>query len=160
MQNIIWKRPDNSIAVTWIQPAAAEVEVDGAVVTVDATPASAEYSASLQARGDVPPDWVAVAVDIEVPAARDFRDAWAWITPEPVVDICPNAAREVTKARLRAERAPLFAPLDVAYWRAIEAGDAAGMQAAAEAKQRLRDLPDLADAVAAGDLDGLRALKA
>lgn len=52
-------------------------------------------------------------------------------------------AKEVTKERLRAEREPLLAAQDVLFQRAIEAGTST--TAIAAEKQRLRDLPSLAD---------------
>lgn len=66
-----------------------------------------------------------------------------------------DKAKEVTKARLRAERAPLMAALDVAFQRALETG--ADTSAIVAEKQRLRDITNLADA--ATTLDELRAIK-
>jgi hypothetical protein len=110
--------------------------------------------------GDVPPGAVLASGDSSMPADRSWRDAWAWTTPEPVVDICPARAAEITRARLRAERAPLMAALDVKYMRADEDGDSAAKAAVARLKQALRDIPKRVDAVARGDLDALAALRA
>jgi len=65
-------------------------------------------------------------------------------------------ARAITKDRLRAERTPLFAALDVQFQRNLESG--ADNAAVVVEKQRLRDLPALADACTT--LDELKALKA
>jgi hypothetical protein len=65
-------------------------------------------------------------------------------------------ARTITKDRLRAERAPLLAALDVQFQRNLETG--ADNAAVVAEKQRLRDLPALADACTT--LDELKALKA
>ena len=65
-------------------------------------------------------------------------------------------ARAITKDRLRAERTPLFAALDVQFQRNLESG--ADNAAVVAEKQRLRDLPALADACTT--LDELKALKA
>ncbi len=67
-----------------------------------------------------------------------------------------DKAKVITKDRLRAERAPLFAAQDVAFQRAVESG--ADTSAIVAEKQRLRDITKLADA--ATSLDELKALKA
>lgn len=65
-----------------------------------------------------------------------------------------DKAKEVTKARLRAERAPLLAALDVQFQRALETN--ADTTAIVAEKQRLRNITNLADA--ATTLDELRAI--
>jgi len=65
-------------------------------------------------------------------------------------------ARAITKDRLRAERTPLLSALDVQFQRNMETG--ADNAAVVAEKQRLRDLPALADACTT--LDELKALKA
>jgi hypothetical protein len=65
-------------------------------------------------------------------------------------------ARTITKDRLRVERAPLLSALDVQFQRNLETG--ADNAAVVAEKQRLRDLPALADACTT--LDELKALKA
>lgn len=66
-----------------------------------------------------------------------------------------SKAREITKQRLREERASLLAAQDIAFQRALEVGaDTASIVAE---KQRLRDVTKLADA--AQTLDELKALK-
>ena len=67
-----------------------------------------------------------------------------------------DKAKEVTKARLRAERAPLLAAQDVAFQRALEAG--ADTTAIVAEKNRLRDITNLVDSCTT--LEELRALKA
>ena len=65
-----------------------------------------------------------------------------------------NKAQQITKERLRAERTPLLQAQDVAFQRALEAGqDTAAIVAE---KQRLRDVTNLADS--ATTLDELRGL--
>jgi hypothetical protein len=54
-----------------------------------------------------------------------------------------NKAKDITKERLRTERAPLLQAQDVAFQRALEEGvDTAAIVAE---KQRLRDITQLAD---------------
>lgn len=65
-------------------------------------------------------------------------------------------ARVITKDRLRAERTPLLAALDVQFQRNLETG--ADNAAVVAEKQRLRDLPTLADACTT--LNELKALTA
>ena len=85
---------------------------------------------------------------------NDFFDAWE--QSKGVVTVNLAKAREITKARLRAERAPLLAAQDVAFQRAMESG--ADTAAIVAEKQRLRDVTGLADS--ADSLAALRALKA
>lgn len=73
-----------------------------------------------------------------------------------MITINLDKAKEITKGRLRVERAPLLQAQDVAFQRALEAGSPT-TQIVAE-KQRLRDITLLADQ--ATTLDELKALKA
>jgi hypothetical protein len=128
--NIVWKRPDGGISVTHLTP-----EADS----------SKEHAKLLQERGDIPSDWIWVAEDIELPADRDFRDAWSWETDEPVVDINKDKAVEVTKNRLRSEREPVFKELDLLFMQALESGDAKAIEDIKLRKQDLRDITKLAN---------------
>ena len=65
-----------------------------------------------------------------------------------------DKAKEITKNRLRAERAPLLQAQDVAFQRALESG--ADTTAIVAEKQRLRDITKLADK--ATTLDELKQL--
>jgi hypothetical protein len=67
-----------------------------------------------------------------------------------------DKAKALTKDRLRAERAPLLAALDVQFQRNLETNTS--NTAVVAEKQRLRDLPALADTCTT--LDELKALKA
>lgn len=89
-----------------------------------------------------------------LPDANDFFEAWELNGEHITVNL--NKARDITKQRLRDERAPLLAELDVAFQRALENG--ADTAAIVAEKQRLRDLPMLADSC--NTLDQLRQLKA
>lgn len=83
----------------------------------------------------------------------DFFDAWE--QTQGVVTVNFAKAKEITKNRLRVERAPLLQDQDVAFQRALEIG--ADTTAIIAEKQRLRDLPLLADQCQT--LDQLRALQ-
>jgi hypothetical protein len=60
-----------------------------------------------------------------------------------MITINLNKAKDITKDRLRAERAPLLQAQDVAFQRALESG--ADTSAIVAEKQRLRDITTLAD---------------
>jgi len=83
-----------------------------------------------------------IVQDSELPQAdNDFFNAWE--LADGVVTVNLDKAKELTKQRLRAERAPLLAAQDVLYMRATEAG--ADTTAIVAEKQRLRDVTALAD---------------
>jgi hypothetical protein len=84
---------------------------------------------------------------------NDFFDAWELVGGKVEVNVAK--AKEITKARLRAERTPLLAAQDVAFQRALEAGS--DTTAIVAEKNRLRDITALADAEST--LEGLRAIK-
>ena len=83
-----------------------------------------------------------IVQESELPQAdNDFFNAWE--LANGVVTVNLDKAKEITKARLRAERAPLLAAQDVLYMRATEAGgDVATIVAE---RQRLRDVTGLVD---------------
>jgi hypothetical protein len=64
-------------------------------------------------------------------------------------------AKEITKDRLRREREPLLTALDIQFQRNLESGTSNA--AVVAEKQRLRDLPALADACTT--LEQLKALR-
>jgi hypothetical protein len=101
---------------------------------------------------DCPPSAVIVDADT-LPQNHDFFNAWEMNGNGVQVNL--DKAKELTRQRLRIERAPLLAAQDIAFQRAIEiSADTAPIVAE---KQRLRDLTKLVDAAAT--LDELRALK-
>jgi hypothetical protein len=85
---------------------------------------------------------------------NDFYDAWEMDATSVTVNLAK--AKELTKKRLRAERAPLLEAQDVAFQRALESG--ADTTAIVAEKNRLRDITGLVDAETT--LEGLRAIKA
>lgn len=105
---------------------------------------------------DVPAglDSYIVRADTLPEADNDFFDAWE--QKKGVVTVNIDKAREITKNRLRAERAPLLAAQDVLFQRALETGG--DLKAIVAEKNRLRDVTQLADA--ATSLAELRGLKA
>lgn len=85
---------------------------------------------------------------------NDFYDAWEMDATSVTVNL--DKAKEITKNRLRAERAPLLAAQDVLFQRALESG--ADTTAIVAEKNRLRNITSLADT--ATTLEELRSLKA
>ena len=95
-----------------------------------------------------------IVQDSELPQAdNDFFDAWELSGETVSVNI--DKAKNITKTRLRAERAPLLEAQDVAFQRALETG-ADTSEIVAE-KNRLRDITKLVDSC--DTLAELRALK-
>ena len=84
---------------------------------------------------------------------NDFYDAWEMDATSVTVN--KAKAVELTKKRLRMERAPLLAAQDVLYMRATEQG--ADTTAIVAEKQRLRDITN--QATEDKTLEELRALK-
>ena len=72
---------------------------------------------------------------------NDFFDAWEMDASSVTVNL--DKAKELTKNRLRAERAPLLAAQDVAFQRALEEGK--DTTAIVAEKARLRDVTAKAD---------------
>jgi hypothetical protein len=105
---------------------------------------------------DVPEDRGARIVNIvDLPNQyNDFYDAWEMDATSVTVNL--TKAKEITKKRLRMERAPLLSAQDVLFQRALESG--ADTTAIVAEKNRLRDVTSLVDAVTT--LEGLRAIKA
>ena len=85
---------------------------------------------------------------------NDFYNAWEMDATSVTVN--KTKAVEITKERLRAERAPLLDAQDVAFQRALESG--ADTTTIVAEKQRLRDITSLA--TEAKTLEELRAIKA
>jgi hypothetical protein len=87
---------------------------------------------------------------------REYRNAWALNGAAVHVDI--QKARDVHRDRLRLERIPLLAALDVEFMRAIERGDATVQAEVAARKQALRDAPADARIKNAANAEALKAL--
>ena len=84
-----------------------------------------------------------IVQDSELPQTdNDFFNAWE--LANGVVTVNLDKAKEITKARLRAQREPLLAAQDVLFQRAQETGG--DTSAIVAEKQRLRDVTGLVDA--------------
>jgi hypothetical protein len=104
---------------------------------------------------DVPAGRGARIVNLtDLPRDNDFYDAWEMDATSVTVNFAK--AVEITKKRLRAERAPLLEAQDVLFQRALESS--ADTTAIVAEKNRLRNITSLADT--ATTLEELRSLKA
>jgi hypothetical protein len=65
-------------------------------------------------------------------------------------------AKDIAKDKLRAERAPVLASLDVSYMRAVESGNTELQTAIAEQKQALRDITAHETITNASDAESLK----
>lgn len=102
---------------------------------------------------DCPPEAIIIDTATLPIKDKDFFDAWE--LKDSVVTVNLEKAKEITKNRLRAERAPLLAAQDVAFQIALEEGkDTADIIAE---KLRLRNITLLADTCTT--TEELRALK-
>lgn len=120
MDVIIWTNERGGVNVCW-----PSQSMDIAVVKAKDTPESS----------------IIVDFDSLPNTDNDFFDAWE--LNNRVVTVNITKAKDITKARLRIERAPLFAAQDLAFQRALETG--ADTSAIVAEKQRLRDVTNLAD---------------
>jgi hypothetical protein len=104
---------------------------------------------------DVPAGRGARIVNLtDLPRDNDFYDAWEMDATSVTVNM--DKAKEITKKRLRVERAPLLEAQDVLFQRALESS--ADTTAIVAEKNRLRNITSLADS--ATTLEELRSLKA
>jgi hypothetical protein len=93
----------------------------------------------------------------DIPADRTFRNAWTDANATATVDVDMGKAREIHRQRLRRERQPLLATLDVEFARAMEADDTVLKARIVHRKQQLRDITRHPDIDAATSPEDLRA---
>jgi hypothetical protein len=90
-----------------------------------------------------------------VPTDREYRDAFCDVTPEPVIDVDIEKAREIHKDKLRRMRKPLLAALDLEMAMAFRNP---ALQDEIEARrQTLRDVTADPAIVAASTIEELKA---
>lgn len=132
MKKIIFTRPDGGLSIV--------------------TPARSEEEAWKKLPKDaINPKWIDDSV---IPKDRSFRNAWKDDGVKIEHDIMK--CRNITKERLRIERAPKLAALDIEFQRAIEEGRPTDDIVAK--KNALRDITKQVDGVV--DLEILKAIKA
>lgn len=92
----------------------------------------------------------------EIPTDYSFRAAWRDTGKTIAIDM--PKAKEITRERLRKDRAPLLAALDVEAIKAVEADDKGKLAQVAAEKQRLRDITALPSIDAAKTPEELKAI--
>lgn len=97
-----------------------------------------------------------VGTKAEIPADYTFRAAWRDEGKNITYDM--ERCREITRDRLRRERAPLLAAKDIESIKALEAGDVTSLDEIAVEKQRLRDITALPSIDAAMTPEELKAV--
>ena len=90
-----------------------------------------------------------------VPSDRHFRNAWSLSGKTITEDV--TAAKVIFKNKIREVRTPLLEAQDVAFMKALEAGDSSAQTTAKNAKTALRDAPA---ASAISNADTIAKLKA
>jgi hypothetical protein len=80
--------------------------------------------------------------DTDIPASREFRNAWVDVTTESRIDICCEKARDLKLGELRAKRNKKLAETDVEMTRALEQNDTAKRDALKTIRQNLRNITD------------------
>ena len=95
------------------------------------------------------------ASDATVPSDRHFRGAWTLSGKTISEDLAE--AKKIFQNKIREVRTPLLEAQDVAFMKALEAGDSSAQTAAKNAKTALRDAPA---AKAISDADTITKLKA
>ena len=73
------------------------------------------------------------------PSDRHFRNAWT--LSGTVISEDMTAAKVIFKDKIREVRKPLLEAQDVAFMKALEAGDSSAQTTAKNAKTKLRDAP-------------------
>jgi ABC-type phosphonate transport system ATPase subunit len=121
--NIVWQRPDGSIAIT---------------ILVSATDPVAEAT-KLKQRGDIPATWTQLAINQTLPTDRSYRNAWTFSAGNFGHNMVK--ARDIHRDKIRAARKPLLEALDVEYQKADETGNQTLKQQIAQQKQALRNAP-------------------
>jgi hypothetical protein len=90
-----------------------------------------------------------------VPSDRHFRNAWSLSGTIITEDL--TAAKVIFKDKIREIRTPLLAEQDVAYMKALEAGDSSAQTTAKNAKTALRDAPAASAITNASNITALKA---
>ena len=120
---------------------------------VSVTVPTGELSIQAVQAKDTPAGSIIVSQDTLPNSDSDFFNAWE--LSGTTVSVNLSKAKEITKARLRAEREPLLQAQDVLFQRALETS--ADTTAIVAEKQRLRDITNQVDsATTTAELRGMK----
>jgi multidrug efflux pump subunit AcrB len=99
--------------------------------------------------------------DDAIPTDRTFRNAWADTTPELIIDVDMDKARNIHLESIRIKRNTELSKLDIQATKAQDIGDSDALTQIRVRKQELRDLPAiLAPTLASADsIDALKAIQ-
>jgi len=123
MKNILWLQPNKTLAET--------------IFPQEFTGDSNTEASRMIAENLVPADWQLIIVDTQWSADKRWKhETYRWSGTEVIVDY--TTAVEETKNRLRSERIPLLAALDIQFQRNLETNS--DNSAVILEKQRLRDI--------------------
>lgn len=140
MNRIVWKMPDGSVQISNVE---AWPRIEGETDAQHLARVAHLLKAKL---AELDPAFASAVHVGNVPAthhegmARDFRGAWTWSTPQPVIDIDMVKARDIQRAAMRRTRVPLLAEKDAEYTRADARGDAEARARIEAERQALRDV--------------------
>jgi hypothetical protein len=135
MKKLIFTRPDGGISVV-IPNSKEKIERILGKLTDE------QYKAHI--KSSIPKDATNIREvdDADIPASREFRDAWVDVTAEPKIDICCKKARDIQLTKLRSDRNKKLEKLDKDFLLALEKDDAANIAEVKQKKQALRDLTE------------------
>lgn len=124
MNNIAWKRPDGGVTITWLTSESSGPE---------------QEAEKLLRRGDIPSGWVLAGYNVEVPADRTYRNAWAFGEGRITHDLVK--AKNIQRDKIRAVRSALLLKLDTLYLQADETNDHEKKRKIIDLKNQLRSAP-------------------
>lgn len=78
----------------------------------------------------------------DLPADREFRNAWCDVTPESTVDIDLEKAKDIKLSELRKKRDEELLKTDSEFVQAFSSDDQAGLEKIKKKKQKLREMTD------------------
>lgn len=150
MENIVWKRADGGISITHC--------VDGVNADEEAKKLKEQSEVLYKNHGikDVYYDSEIIAMNVDVPEDREFRNAWTFTGKKLKVDM--KLARELHIGRIRQKRNEALTELDKETMAAIS--DKEELAKVEKKKQALRDSMDKIESLcdAAETVDELRAV--
>lgn len=96
-----------------------ELGIVSVIIPNDSWPGTLEELAAKDVPGDLP---YKIIDEQDLPATREFRNAWVDVTPENSIDICCTKAKDLVLEKLRKERNDLLKESDIEYTIAMERG--------------------------------------